>query len=1256
MFTRQHKQSLGRTWGSWGFILVVASGGPNAVAAADAFFVGTLAVAAEKEVADQLGLTEEIRARLGQLVSEREREGWKMARSIQDLPAAEQATRLLPFVAESERLGLELLTVAQREKLQRIRLGREGLAAVAEPGLGNALSLSPEQQAAVRKLLEQRAADLAKGSDNERQVTRAIYEHKLAMLFNDAQRAAWERLAGRSPATTADSPVATAAEPPPSPATLAPLEMAPGGQAASNAPPQVTPPGASEKPATEPPATVAATPAPNATAVGEKPATEPPSAKEPPAASPPTPAPAPSTKPAVARNTADTAAVPGAPPASAGPSASPDTPPAAPDAPPAKLERPQAMPAAPVAPPPAARGDAPETPPPAVSAADGALRFNFAAAPWKEVLEWLAQQSGLSLQIETLPVGSFTYRDDREFTVEEALDLLNSCLLPKGYTLVRRERILMAIDLESPVPEELVTLVTTEQLPERGRFELVKCLFPLAKMKPEDVVAMIKDFLGPQGRAIPFPKTRQILVTETAGKLRIIRDMIARAEDPESGRAETVVEISLKHASAEEVLSIARPLLGLAETKNIGNDISLSVDLLGTRIFASGNADKLQLLRDLVQRIDSPAIEGNEKAKTPEQLKLGTYYIKAADPQLVLRVVQTILADLPGVRVEVDAASGKLVALARPAEHRTIEETIRHLEGQDQQFEIIPLKRTDPQLAVLAINKFFGLSSPTADPKKEASKTTGPIVDGDSAGMKLWVRGTALQIEQVRDLVQKLEGHDPQPGAGGSLRTIPLTGASASAALEAVGQLWNRKNKVRLVTPSALAPSIKIRVVTPPDQNGPSPAEPSSPPSFQTPPSGPASKSAAGPPAGSAIRFASQPLSGEEAKPATPPAAAPPAPAASIDGAEIRVAVTPQGIVIMSEDTHALDEFERLLRSVTGPAAGPEQRELTVFYLRYAKADVAHKLVTEILTGREEDSGNSLLGDRFSGAGGGLLGGSVSTFQATGSVMLVPDPRLNAIIAEANPADLAFIEQVLRVIDRESSDTEVETAGVPRLIPIVHSTAEEVAAVVRQVFSDRIATATAPGGQPPAATPEDLMRAMRGQRGGSRRDERSTRGEETKMMLGVDQRSNALVVTAPEPLFRQVEALVKQIDRPGSVDMDVMSVVPIKVSDPVRLQKTLSSLMTRTQRTTGTTATPSAPGTAVGSPFGGMGFPGMQGFGRGMGGFPQFQGPGGGGGPPTGGGPPGGFGQSGGRRSFGSGRSGTGGTGSGGRSFGRGGG
>ena len=106
------------------------------------------------------------------------------------------------------------------------------------------------------------------------------------------------------------------------------------------------------------------------------------------------------------------------------------------------------------------------------------LRFNFRFQRWSDVLEWFAEQADLSLVFDAPPPGTFNYSDDREYSVAESLDLLNGVLLTKGYTLLRRERMLILIDLSQGIPETLVPRVGLDELDKRGRFEIVSVLFP----------------------------------------------------------------------------------------------------------------------------------------------------------------------------------------------------------------------------------------------------------------------------------------------------------------------------------------------------------------------------------------------------------------------------------------------------------------------------------------------------------------------------------------------------------------------------------------------------------------------------------------------------------------------------------------------------------------------------------------------------------------------------------------------------------
>ncbi len=78
----------------------------------------------------------------------------------------------------------------------------------------------------------------------------------------------------------------------------------------------------------------------------------------------------------------------------------------------------------------------------------GKIRFQFRFQPWKDVLKWLAQQADLSLVTDTWPTGTFNYSDDREYTPDEAIDLVKSVLEENGYMLVRNRGLLMVTKLK----------------------------------------------------------------------------------------------------------------------------------------------------------------------------------------------------------------------------------------------------------------------------------------------------------------------------------------------------------------------------------------------------------------------------------------------------------------------------------------------------------------------------------------------------------------------------------------------------------------------------------------------------------------------------------------------------------------------------------------------------------------------------------------------------------------------------------------
>jgi type II secretory pathway component GspD/PulD (secretin) len=270
--------------------------------------------------------------------------------------------------------------------------------------------------------------------------------------------------------------------------------------------------------------------------------------------------------------------------------------------------------------------------------------------------------------------------------------------------------------------------------------------------------------------------------------------------------------------------------------------------------------------------------------------------------------------------------------------------------------------------------------------------------------------------------------------------------------------------------------------------------------------------------------------------------------------------------MIASEDIEALNQFETLLTNLASRTA-TGGKEFTVFYLQNAGAVAAAETLEAVFGGGGSSAGGgSLLGDlagmAMGGGGGGLMGamlggggGPSSSILSGASVLIVPDARLNALIVQATPTDLDLIEQLLRVVDQ--LDVPESTVNPrPRLIPVVNTGAAQIADILREVYSERLAGSNRQR-QP---SPEEFMQMLRGGRGGSQSNRKST-AETQKVSIGVDARTNSLIVSAPQALYEEIEQLVKTLDHATSESNTAIRVVTLKRSNPATVQKALTAIV-----------------------------------------------------------------------------------------------
>ena len=347
--------------------------------------------------------------------------------------------------------------------------------------------------------------------------------------------------------------------------------------------------------------------------------------------------------------------------------------------------------------------------------------------------------------MESPPPGTFNYRDARRYTPAEALDVLNSVLLTKGYTLVRHDKMLVVVNLEDGIPPNLVSDVPLAELDQRGQYELIRVLFPVYNMTPEAAAKEVEPMLGPQGAVVVLPQAHQIAVTETGGRLRAIRSVINAVERP-ADDARSIREFPLKYFSVDDAMPYLRQMLNIPTDAFSTPDglLHLGKDVSGWRLLVQGTPDRVARVDEVLKLIDVPDAS-NGITGAPQ---LEVYPITTADPQAVLQVLQTLLAGDTSVKLAVDPISGHLVAVARPGQQATIRATIDQMQRDARQVAVIPLSSVDPQVAVLSINKLFGgLDKDKPDP-------SAPRVDSDPTTRSLLVRGTGGQVQQIRELLQ----------------------------------------------------------------------------------------------------------------------------------------------------------------------------------------------------------------------------------------------------------------------------------------------------------------------------------------------------------------------------------------------------------------------------------------------------------------------------------------------------------------------
>ncbi len=493
---------------------------------------------------------------------------------------------------------------------------------------------------------------------------------------------------------------------------------------------------------------------------------------------------------------------------------------------------------------------------------DGLVAFNLIGQPWEAVLRWLSDASALSLDWQELPADSLNLITTREYSMEEARDLINRHLLMRGFTMIVRGE-LMSIMRTKDLNSAMVARVSPSDLATLPDHTICKVSFNLDSLIADEAVEELKPMLSSAGQIHKLSRTNRLEILDTAASLRQIWELL-QDEQSESGDDQLVRAFRLEHRRAEDVIRLLRELLKLRDSGGAseggdGMDPNMAMQMMQqmqqmqqamqqaaaqpgaagggkapkeTRlvlnqrenmILAQAAPDQMAVIERAIKEIDIP--RGNHEGLLQNINRMKIYRLESVDPQTLVDLLQQ-LGDLdPATVLKVDRKKKAIMAWASLADHLTITTLVEKLDQSSRQFEVITLRRLDAEYVAGTIRmlmdvepkeednnnsrqRYFGFYDFNQGQQQQEEKERSFRIEADIENNRLLVNANALEMDEIRNLLVKL-GELPDPNAtDDGVRVFEINKDEDLHELRRqLEQYWRRGNRLEFDLPPELPKS-----------------------------------------------------------------------------------------------------------------------------------------------------------------------------------------------------------------------------------------------------------------------------------------------------------------------------------------------------------------------------------------------------------------------------------------------------------------
>jgi hypothetical protein len=483
--------------------------------------------------------------------------------------------------------------------------------------------------------------------------------------------------------------------------------------------------------------------------------------------------------------------------------------------------------------------------------------------PWPQVLEWLADASGLPVFSGNYkPTGTFTYIAPRAVpgkpaekkTISEVVDDLNAALRTKKFLIVRNNNAFTLIAADEPVPNsEIQRLPNVEELYKHANSELVSLFYSLKVLSADEFSTQVKKMIGPFGDVYSIPTTNTLYLKDEVATLKQIVAMIKDCEnivnrpeilayrcefiaardaeqslkaflgDPAKSPMDGVIPMVMPQAMTNMLPGVNFPVpMPAADGPDRGGRRGAQGRLPGNQGGPSQGSGIKAVVRAITSDeqtntvfVAGPADKLAQARALLQQIDRGSdryvtgppilraYTILSGNAEAVANMLTQSFKNSDLVKIAA-LDSSHLLVRAFPQDHFTIARDLESSKPSSGTVKLV-LNHTDASRIVDTLGKIYANGD---------GKAGYPYFEADNIENAIIVKGSTEQISEVRGIMNVLTDQGIQSNdsvANSKIRVIALDRGNPAALAEAVQKTLQRlrQNPVHIVDPDVQPSTLK---------------------------------------------------------------------------------------------------------------------------------------------------------------------------------------------------------------------------------------------------------------------------------------------------------------------------------------------------------------------------------------------------------------------------------------------------------------